>query len=228
MNPLSRWLAAFVLCLATGLACAEHANAQVLVGIVGWPLDPSDSLRALASETEKCLTTTIRDAAPEVSVVPQRTIRDALFPLLEPATQPRDEAAFAAMLARDDVRARLAARGLRYLVAFAGGTRKDEWAGSILCGAGMGGGGCLGFMWRGERTVLDAALWSLDGSAVVRREAATTEGASIMPAFVLPIPLLARTQAEACHELGMRLAGAIRASASERAATPAQPAGPRD
>jgi hypothetical protein len=228
MNPLSRGRAAFVLCLATGLACAAQTNAPVLVGIVGWPLDPSDSLHALASETEKCLTATIRDAAPEVSVVPQRAIRDALFPLLEPATQPRDEAAFATMLARDDVRARLAARGLRNLVVYAGGTRKDEWAGSILCGAGMGGGGCLGFMWRGERTVLDAALWSLDGSAVVRREAAKAEGASVMPAFVLPIPLLARTQAEACRELGTRIAGAIRASAAGPAAAPAPPADPRD
>ena len=217
MNPLSRGRAAFVLCLATGLACAAQTNAPVLVGIVGWPLDPSDSLHALASETEKCLTATIRDAAPEVSVVPQRAIRDALFPLLEPATQPRDEAAFATMLARDDVRARLAARGLRNLVVYAGGTRKDEWAGSILCGAGMGGGGCLGFMWR-----------SLDGSAVVRREAAKAEGASVMPAFVLPIPLLARTHAEACGELGTRIAGAIRASAAGPAAAPARPAGPRD
>lgn len=228
MNPLSRGLAAFVLCLATGLACAAQTNAPVLVGIVGWPLDPSDSLHALASETEKCLTATIRDSAPEVSVVPQRAIRDALFPLLEPATQPRDEAAFATMLARDDVRARLAARGLRYLVVYAGGTLKDEWAGSILCGAGMGGGGCLGFMWRSERTVLDAALWSLDGSAVVRREAAKAEGASVMPAFVLPIPLLARTQAEACRELGTRITGAIRASAAGPAAAPAPPADPRD
>ena len=227
MNAAARGLATLVFCLATGLACAQ-GTAPVLVGIVGWPLDPSDSLYALASETERCLTASMRKTAPEVSVVPQRAVRDALFPLLEPATQPPDEAAFATMLARDEVRARLAARGLRYLVAFTGGTRKDEWMGGILCGAGYGGGGCLGFMWRGERTVLDAALWSLDGSAVVRREAAKAEGASVMPAFVLPIPLLARTQAEACRELGTRIAGAIRASAARPAAAPAQPAGPRD
>jgi hypothetical protein len=224
MNAVARALTAIALAIASTLAVPAQAQTSIAVGIVGWPLDRADTLYALAGEIESCLTARIREVAPEVTVAPQRAVRDALFPLLEPATQPQDEASFAKLLARDDVRARLSARGLRYLVAFTGGTRRDNWDGGILCGAGMGGGGCLGFMWRGEHTTLDAALWSIDGSAPVRREAARTEGTSVVPAFLLPIPLMAQTQSAACAELGERIAAAIRESAAGRAAAPT----PRD
>jgi hypothetical protein len=224
MNVASRVVLA--LSLAVPLASAQ-TPAPILVGIVGWPFD-ADGLHALTSDVEICLTERIRDVAPEILIVPQRTIRDALFPLLEPATQPQSEEAFAKMLARDDVRARLSARGLRYLVAFAGGTRREDWGGGVLCGGGFGAGGCFGFMWRGERTALDAALWVLDGGSPLRREGAAVEGTSIVPAFLLPIPLLAQTGGEACRELGTRLANAIRESATPRAGVPDHPATKRD
>jgi hypothetical protein len=183
----------------------------IRVGIVWWPADPSDAVEALKSDMEDCLTARIRDIAPEIIVVRQSTIRDALFPLLEPATQPATEEAFAAMLARKEVRERLSRHGLRYLVAFTGDTLKTKPGGFVLCGAGYGGGGCLGFAWRNENTALDAALWSLEeGVAVQLREGAKAEGVSVMPAFIFPVPILARTQTAACHELGTRLAVAIR------------------
>jgi hypothetical protein len=212
----ARVLARLTLALAALVVVPLHAQSPVTVGIVGWPLDPADSLHALVSDVEVCLAARIAQAAPDVTVLSQRAVRDALFPLLEPATQPHDERAFASLLAREDARARLHARGVRFLVAFAGGTRKEAWEGGILCGASMGGGGCLGFAWQSESTSLDAALWSIDGDAPVSRQAAKTEGTSVMPAFVLPIPIMARTRSEACEELGTRLANAIRGSAAKR------------
>jgi len=201
------------------LEAAAAAPGPIPVGIVWWPADPANGAQALVSDVEECLTARIRESAPEIFVVSQREVRDALYPLLEPATQPATEEAFAAMLARDDVRARLARRGLRYLIAFAGGTRDAEPGGFILCGAGYGGGGCLGFVWQGETTNFDAALWALDDGASVRRESAKVEGTFIMPAFVLPIPIPARTKVDACRELGTRIAAAIRQLDAERART---------
>jgi len=219
-----RFIAAvLMLALASACAAGDRARAQVRIGIVGWPLDPADALQALAGEFEACLIKHIRAAAPEISVVPQREIRDALFPLLEAATQPKSEDEFARMLARDDVRARLRTRGLRYLVAFAGGTRNEDWRGGILCGAGYGGGGCLGFAWRGERTVLDAALWSLDGVPVVHHEGTTSEANSLMPAFGLPIPIMAQTGTAACKDLGTRIATSIREAADQAPEAPKRP-----
>ncbi len=228
MKLLSRLVAALALSLGLSATAAAQAHAPITVGIVGWPLDPADALHALVSDIEDCLTSRIRDVAPEVSIMPQRAVRDALFPLLEPATQPQDEQAFAKMLARDDVRARLNAHGLRNLIVFAGATRRDDWHGPFLCGAGYGGGGCMGFAWRSEDTALDAALWSLDGSPTMHREAAKVESTSIVPAFVLPVPIMAQTRTEACHELGTRIANAIRESAAQRAAAPEPPEAPTD
>jgi hypothetical protein len=184
------------------------------MGIIGWPTDPSDAENTFGGEIERCLTTRILEVAPEIVVVPQRTVRDALFPLLESTTQPATEESFAALLARDDVRARLLRRDMRYLVTFTGGTNKKP-GGAILCGAGYGGGGCLGFSWQDETTVLDAALWPLDDGTAIQHEGANIKGTSLIPAFLLPIPIPARTKAMACHELGTRIAVSIRKMAVE-------------
>lgn len=219
MMRASLWRArvAAALLFCASFAAQAEAPAAIPVGIVWWPADPTDAMHAMGSDTEDRLTARIREVAPEIVVTPQRAIRDALFPLLEPATQPATEADFAALLAREDVRARLVHRGLKYLVVFTGGTRKDEPGGFILCGGGFGAGGCLGFRWQGETTALDAALWSLDDGGKLGYESAKAEGKFVMPAFVLPVPIPARTQADACRELGSRIALAIRQAAAAHA-----------
>lgn len=214
-----------IACAALLLGCASSAPERsmlppdrVVVGVVWWPADSANRANALASDVEACLTARIGEVMPETVVVPQRSVRDALYPLLEPATQPMSETAFAALLARDDVRMRLAQRGMRYLIAFTGDTTAQEPHGFMLCGGGYGAGGCLGFVWRGEDTTLDAALWSLDDDAHVQRERAHAKGARVMPALGLPIPIPAHTRAEACSELGARIAGAIRQEERDRPA----------
>jgi hypothetical protein len=210
-----RLLVAASCLLCPPLLAAADAPEAVAIGIVWWPADPDDAMAALGSEIEDCLIARIEEVAPEIAVTRQHAIRDMLFPLLEPSTQPTTEADFAALLARADVRARLARRGLAYLVAFSGGTRRDAPGGFILCGAGYGGGGCLGFAWRGETTALDAALWSLDSGTEFGHEEAMVEVTSVLPAFGLPVPIPARTQAQACRELGGRIARTIRAAKAE-------------
>jgi hypothetical protein len=199
--------------------CLFQAQAQTLpsiqVGLVSWPLDKTHSSNALSGDIEECLVSRIHDVAPEIVLIPQRAIRDALFPLLEPATAPETEEEFAALLSRDEVRRRLSSRGLRYLVAFAGGTMRPDWKGGIFCGAGYGGGGCFGFSWQDETTALSATVWSLADASVAQREDAKAEGTSVVPAFLLPVPIFARTRGSACNELGTRIALAIRKSASE-------------
>jgi hypothetical protein len=72
----------------------------------------------------------------------------------------------------------------------------------------MGGGGRLGFMWPGERTVFDAAICLLDESPTVRREVATADGTSSRRRS----PITARTRDDACRELGTRIAGEFEVS----------------
>jgi hypothetical protein len=215
MNYLRATLAslAAVFFPCTPLHAQELAYPSVSVGIVGWPTsDSTEMTHGFGGDIEECLTKHIHEVAPEIVVVTQRAIRDALFPLLEPSTQPATEEDFAALLAREDVRARLAHRGLRYLIAFAGGTIARDVHAFGVCSYT----GCLVFAWSDETTRLDAALWSLDNGTAIRHEGARVEGTNAGVVIVLlPVGISARTKANACRELGTRIGLAIRQSAAQ-------------
>jgi hypothetical protein len=200
---VKRLLAILSLLIGPLLSAAEPMPA---VGLVWWPADPADPRYAFGRETAECLVSAIRAEAPGIRLVPQQTIRDALYPRLEPATQPASEAAFAELLARADVQERLRRLGVTHLVAFSGGTQMPPFDGMILCGAGPGGGGCLGFAWQDKTTTLAAALWNLERQVPIAEEKARTEGTSIVPALGLPIPLFADTFTAACRMLGTSVA----------------------
>lgn len=163
-------------------------------------------MRARSSELEDCLTQAVHEAAPEINIVPQRALRDALFPLMESSTQPPTEDEFAALLAREDVRQRLAKRGLDYLVTFSDIAHKEPWQG-VIWGAGVVG---MGFAWRDETTVLVVGLWSLDSARLAARETVDAKGTSLLPAVGLPIPLMAQTRGQACSEISQRIVTTIR------------------
>ncbi len=210
-------LAALLLLLPTLNACAPgsvqtraDAQARMHIGILWWPAEPAGGVGGLHSEMETCLTETITVASPGVTIVPQRAVRDRLFPLLEPATQPASEEAFAALLARQDVKRQLARDDITYLVTYSGTTSYDKMRGiPVMCGASYGGAGCLGFIWQGESTTLGAILWDLGTSAQAAQSHATAKGTSLLPALILPIPIPAHSRSEACRELGQRIAATI-------------------
>lgn len=203
------------------------------VGLVRWP---SGDAGAWTDQIEQCLTGALASGAPGVPVVPSRRIRDRLFPLLESSTEPGSDAGLAALLHRSDVADRLQRLGLRFVVAYTGATTEAPSRGGILCGGGFGAGGCLGLAWQDEHTALSATLWDLrerhaaagGAGAETERIEARAEGRSVMPAFILPIPLPARTRDEACGELGRRIAASIRTRSAAPVDAPPADAPPAD
>jgi len=195
--------------LLSALAVVAHADVPPAprIGLLGWPSDPADPMRALSSELEDCLAQNVHETAPEINIVPQRAIRDALFPLMESSTQPPTEGEFAGLLAREDVRQRLAKRGLDYLVTFSDVAHNEPWQGVIL---GGGISAYMGFMWRDETTTLTVGLWSLDGVRLSARETVDAKGTSLVPAVGLPIPLMAQTRGQACAEISQRIVTIIK------------------
>jgi len=180
------------------------------VGLLWWPADPADPRYETARSVEECVARVFAHEAPDAQLVQQAKMRDALFPLMEPATQPGSESALVDLLHRPDVRERLSTMGLRYLVIVGGGRQTEPARGLIVCGAGLGGGGCLGYMWQNERTEFHAALWDLSRQALIAHPSAETEGRTVVPAVVLPIPLYARSLESACTLLGERILEDIR------------------
>jgi len=190
-------------CLLLGLLLPAAAAASPRIGLLWWPADPGNPTNPFIGSLEKCLARRLAQAYPDGSLVPGGRIRDMLFPLLEPATQPASEADFAALLSRPDVRQRLGKR-LDYLVVFSGGT-ESEPRGGIICGAGYGGGGCLGLAWINKDTRIDVVTWALGETVSATHQGSRVEGTTWVPAFILPIPIPALTEAEACRDMSRQI-----------------------
>jgi hypothetical protein len=72
-------------------------------------------------------------------------------------------------------------------------------------GAGPGGGGCLGLLWWEKNAGYEASVWDLAALDSMGKITIDASGTSYVPAPIIPVPLIARTQATACKELAEQL-----------------------
>ena len=163
----------------------------------------------LGNETEdkfiKCVSAALARGASALRVVPNSEFVDALFPWFEPRTAPADTNELPDLLARPGVAHRIAAKGVRYVIWLDGDTERVSQGGSLSCAIGPGGGGCFGFAWWQDDADYEALIWDLDDSETAGSVTADFSGTSFLPALVVPIPLIARTQSRACKGLAKQL-----------------------
>ncbi len=163
----------------------------------------------LGNETEAKYITCIENAlgrgAQGLRVIPRKQFIDSLFPWFEPRTAPSETKSLPKLMERPGVAARIREQGVRYIVWLDGDTEKVAGGGSLSCAAGPGGGGCFGFAWWQNASDYNAAVWDLDGLESAGTVSADVSGTSFLPALVVPIPLIARTQATACKGLANQL-----------------------
>lgn len=196
--------------ILVGLLLAVDAVADPRIGLIWWPADPANPTNPFVESLYERLGRQLAVAFPESIFVSSESIRDSIFPLIEPATQPDSEKAFAALLARNDIRSRLLKR-MDFLVTFTGETA-EEIKGGIVCGGGFGAGGCLGMAWINKDTRISVVIWDLQEQTSPSHHDSRVEGTTWIPAFILPIPLSARTEAEACNEISRQIVEFIRSS----------------
>jgi hypothetical protein len=130
---------------------------------------------------------------------------DQLYPWLEPSTAPENAAGFNAFLARPGVTERVSTMGVRYIVWIDGATKKTDGGGSIACGAGPGGAGCLGVGWWEKQSDYEATVWDLRDGTSVGTVSTDVKGTSVMIGAVVPIPIISPVQSTACNRLGEQL-----------------------
>ncbi len=140
-----------------------------------------------------------------ISVVPHQKFVDRLFPWFEPRTAPADTKGLPALMDRPGVKSAVKDMGVRYVVWLDGDTERVAEGGSLSCAAGPGGGGCFGFAWWQNDADYEAAVWDLDDYESAGTVSADVSGTSFLPALVIPIPLIARTQTRACKGLAQQL-----------------------
>lgn len=163
----------------------------------------------LGNETEADFITCVGDSVGRGStglrVVPHREFVDALFPWFEPRTAPAETKGLPALMSRPKVAEMIREKGVRYVVWLDGDTDKVAGGGSMSCAAGPGGGGCFGFAWWQNDANYEATVWDLEGLEDAGTVSADFSGTSFLPAIVVPIPLIARTQSKACKGLADQL-----------------------
>ncbi len=172
----------------------------------------------LGNETEAkyitCIERSLARGSGKLRVIPHREFVDSLFPWFEPRTAPAETKGLAKLMGRPGVADKIKDQGVRYIIWIDGDTEKVAGGGSLSCAAGPGGGGCFGFAWWQNDSDYDAYVWDLQGLESAGTISADFSGTSFLPALVIPIPLIARTQAKACKGLADQLRAFIVAEES--------------
>lgn len=161
------------------------------------------------NETEtdyiRCVEKALGRGSGALNVVPNQQFVDNLFPWFEPRTAPADTKGLAQLMERPGIPEAVRDMGVRYIVWLDGDTSRVTQGGSLSCAAGPGGGGCFGFAWWTDAADYEASIWDLGDSAAVGTVTVDYSGTSFLPALVVPIPLIARTQSKACSGLAKQL-----------------------
>lgn len=131
-------------------------------------------------------------------VYAEQSFIDALFPWLEPRTAPISSDALNELLDDPAIAQKVRATGVRFMVWIDGETEETDSGGSLGCGIGPGGGGCFGFGWWEKQSKYEVAVWDVTTRAAVGKVTVNASGTSYMPALIIPIPMIARTEGAAC------------------------------
>jgi len=161
------------------------------------------------NETESdyinCVENALGRGSKGLRVIPNQQFVDSLFPWFEPRTAPAETKGLTKLMERPGVADAVKEMGVRYIVWLDGDTERVAQGGSLSCAAGPGGGGCFGFAWWQNDADYEASVWDLDGNESAGTVSADVSGTSFLPALVVPIPLIARTQTAACKGLAQQL-----------------------
>jgi hypothetical protein len=152
-----------------------------------------------------CIDQQLGKGAHPLRVIPDEIFRDSYYPWFEPRTAPKGPADLPRLLTEPALAAKLAENKVRYLIWIEGSTEALEGGGSISCAAGAGAGGCFGLMWWEKDSDYEASVWDVKKAIGTGRVSTDVNGMSVVPAVVVPIPLIAPTQGKACRRLAEQL-----------------------
>lgn len=157
----------------------------------------------------RCLAPAIRGPAGEADPQPAATLRERLFPWLEPGTAPLESARIAELLARPEVRETLRARNVTHLVLLgardADRTRTDH----LLCAAGFNAGACFGIFEQSQGYVVDLAVWDVTTRRALDTAATDVRRTLGVLGVLVPLPYTYTNHQEACDKMREAVTGAL-------------------
>ena len=148
-----------------------------------------------------CLNSSISKKQNAFEIIPTRQFQNLFYPWFEPSTAPQNIEDLPKILGNELIKEKLSVMKIKYLIKITGETKTNASSGALSCAAGPGGGGCFGFAWWDDTSAYNASVWDLSQETSVGNVSANVTGTSMIPAIIIPIPILARTQSNACDGL---------------------------
>jgi hypothetical protein len=149
----------------------------------------------------QCISDGLASGKNGLAVHDTKEFEDKMYPWFEPSTAPLSTEDLTVLLERPGVLERVRSTGVRYVVWVDGSTDRVASGGGITCAAGVGGAGCMGLAWWEDDSRYDATVWDIQELESEGTIHGDVKGRSVMPAVIIPIPLVTRPQAHACRGL---------------------------
>lgn len=149
----------------------------------------------------QCISDGLAKGDDGLDVHASKEFEDKLYPWFEPSTAPLSTADLSTLLLRPGVLDQVKSTGVRYVLWLDGSTDRTASGGGITCAAGVGGAGCMGLAWWEDDSRYDVTVWDIQDIESEGTIHADYKGRSVMPAIVIPIPLITRPQVHACRGL---------------------------
>lgn len=165
-------------------------------------------------ELVSCIGNRLRSSMRGLNVIPEAEFVDLLYPWFEPRTAPLTMEKFIQVLDEPLIKDEMEKHGIRYMIWVEGATETINQIGSMSCAIGPGGGGCFGFGSWENQSEYEASIWDFENTREAGRISTDAQGTSYMPAIVIPIPIIARVQSNACDGMGTQLSAFLAPEAS--------------
>jgi len=149
-----------------------------------------------------------------LNIIDAETFRDELYPWFEPRTAPLNLEKFTRVLQEPLIVEALEKRNIRYMIWIEGATEQVNSFGTMSCTAAPGFAGCFGFGSWEDESRYEASIWDYEKTLEVGRISTDANGTSYLPAVFVPIPILARVQANACTGMGRQISNFLQPSES--------------
>lgn len=213
MNAVHRILLSVTMVVIMPACTTINVDHVVLDNNVG--LDEGDAMVVLGRhqsaefETEaslvQCIGGKLQRGTEQVRIIPEDEFVNQFYPWFEARTAPLHPKKLKKVLDQPLVAQKIKDLNIKYFIWVEGSTERTASAGSMTCSIGPGGGGCFGFGTWEDTSDYETTIWDLDTFKEVGRVSTEAVGTSYMPAFVVPIPLLARVEGDACVGMGRQL-----------------------
>ena len=154
-----------------------------------------------------CLNKSLLRKQNTFNIISTNDFQNMFYPWFEPSTAPQKIDDLPKLLNKEVIKNKLDQLQIKYLIKITGETKTNASSGALSCAAGPGGGGCFGFAWWDDTSSYEASIWDLSQEVAVGNVSASVSGTSVIPAIIIPIPILARTQSNACVGLSEQIAG---------------------